>query len=489
MKNSKISKYSTKRLLWTFSDVKIEAIIQSHIDMICKPKVEVVNWDKALVCTGTPEEIVERIIRDAKPSPRKAILIDKYLYLIHIIIAKAFNHNNMIRLNTIVLRKVFGDYIYDMLHNLKNIGVISISANYSIGKESRLISLENCNITRIEVYSPRIIKYQTILDSELKESSFVDDNISPLCYNKDFIDNYNNSLKLLELLDKESAISFIEKKEFKSELQRKFNLARINNFSTNNNVISTIDGNNRIYHYMTNLPKGLKKYFNIKYQIDISNSHPLLYSYYIIRYYEINNNTLKLIYNFNIDNNIDYTYHNVSKQLVKYLKINKIEENQRRIPKDVLLYIYYTMKGLFWDDFMYIFNDSDRGHIKASLFKEVFYSYSIRISSKKKYGKAFVKKYPHVWHVLREMKKNASENISNDMMKLESKLFSNILSECFKHGWKVFSIHDAVLVLDVEDNKECTVEAVEEIIRNVYNEIGLFPTVSVDAYTILDEAA
>ena len=376
-----------------------------------------------------------------------------------------------------------------MLHNLKNIGVISISANYSIGKESRLISLENCNITRIEVYSPRIIKYQTILDSELKESSFVDDNISPLCYNKDFIDNYNNSLKLLELLDKESAISFIEKKEFKSELQRKFNLARINNFSTNNNVISTIDGNNRIYHYMTNLPKGLKKYFNIKYQIDISNSHPLLYSYYIIRYYEINNNTLKLIYNFNIDNNIDYTYHNVSKQLVKYLKINKIEENQRRIPKDVLLYIYYTMKGLFWDDFMYIFNDSDRGHIKASLFKEVFYSYSIRISSKKKYGKAFVKKYPHVWHVLREMKKNASENISNDMMKLESKLFSNILSECFKHGWKVFSIHDAVLVLDVEDNKECTVEAVEEIIRNVYNEIGLFPTVSVDAYTILDEAA
>ena len=221
MKNSKISKYSTKRLLWTFSDVKIEAIIQSHIDMVCKPKVEVVNWNTAFVCTGTPEEIVERVIRDAKPLPRKAILIDKYLYLIHIIISKAFNHNNIIRLNTVVLRKVFGDYIYDMLHNLKNIGVISISANYSIGKESRLISLENCNITRIEVYSPRIIKYQSILEDELKEWSFVDDNISPLCYNKDFIDNYNNSLKLLELLDKESAISFIEKKEFKSELQRK----------------------------------------------------------------------------------------------------------------------------------------------------------------------------------------------------------------------------------------------------------------------------
>ena len=68
-------------------------------------------------------------------------------------------------------------------------------------------------------------------------------------------------------LYKEDAIKYIETKDFKSELQRKFNLARINNFSTNNNVISTIDGNNRIYHYMTNLPKGLKKYFNIKYQI------------------------------------------------------------------------------------------------------------------------------------------------------------------------------------------------------------------------------
>ena len=489
MKNSKNSKYSTKRLLWTFSDVKLETIIQSHIDMVCKPKVEVVNWNTAFVCTGTPEEIVERVIRDAKPLPRKAILIDKYLYLIHIIIAKAFNHNNIIRLNTIVLRKVFGDYVYDMLHNLKNIGIISISSNFSIGKESRLISLENCNITRVDVYSPRIIKYQTILESELKEWSFIDDSVNPLSYNKDFIFNYNGSLKMLELLYKEEAIKYIETKDFKSELQRKFNLARINNFNNNDNVISTIDGNNRIYHYMTNLPKGLKKYFNIKYQIDISNSHPLLYSYYLIKYYDINNNTLKLIYNFNIDNNIDYTYHNVTKQLVKCLKINKIEEKQRRIPKDVLLYIYYTMKGLFWDDFMNIFNDSDRGHIKASLFKEVFYSYSLRISSKKKYGKAFVKKYPHVWHVLREMKKNASENISNEMMKLESKLFSKILSECFKYGWKVFSIHDAVLVLDVEDNKECTVEAVEEIIRNVYNEIGLFPTVSVDTYNILEKAA
>ena len=489
MKNSKNSKYSTKRLLWTFSDVKLETIIQSHIDMVCKPKVEVVNWNTAFVCTGTPEEIVERVIRDAKPLPRKAILIDKYLYLIHIIIAKAFNHNNIIRLNTIVLRKVFGDYVYDMLHNLKNIGIISISSNFSIGKESRLISLENCNITRVDVYSPRIIKYQTILESELKEWSFIDDSVNPLSYNKDFIFNYNGSLKMLELLYKEEAIKYIETKDFKSELQRKFNLARINNFNNNDNVISTIDGNNRIYHYMTNLPKGLKKYFNIKYQIDISNSHPLLYSYYLIKYYDINNNTLKLIYNFNIDNNIDYTYHNVTKQLVKCLKINKIEEKQRRIPKDVLLYIYYTMKGLFWDDFMNIFNDSDRGHIKASLFKEVFYSYSLRISSKKKHGKAFVKKYPHVWHVLREMKKNASENISNEMMKLESKLFYKILSECFNYGWKVFSIHDAVLVLDVEENKECTVEAVEEIIRNVYNEIGLFPTVSVDTYNILEKAA
>lgn len=484
-KQGKKRKYTTKLLVWGFKNVAIDEIIDSYISLTCNPKTEIVNWDKVATCTGVPDEIIERVVKKALPKPRRQILYEKYLYLNHLLIFKAFNHNNQIRLNTKILRKIFGDFIYPMLKNLEKMGIISISNEYTIGEESRLIVLEYFDITRIEIYSPRIIEYKRRLELELQEWSCNSENAEQqkeMPYNKDFITKYNAALSLLELRDKDEAIRCIMNREYKTEQQRKFNLARIVNYENNNKTISSIDKNNRIYHYITNIPKYLKRYFNIRYQIDISNSHPLLYTDYLIKYYNINKEILKIISEINLNNINDYNNRNVTKLLYKTLKDNDLHVTKREIPKDVLLYIFQTMKGIFWNNFMLLFDDNDRGHIKSCLFREVFYSYATRIRSNKIYGKQFVKLYPNVWKVLRHVKMTGNELLPNVMMKLESSLFYAILSKCFERNWKVINIHDAILVLDTSDNRDCSVESVKEIIKEVYNQNNLFPTVSVDNY-------
>ena len=50
---------------------------------------------------------------------------------------------------------------------------------------------------------------------------------------------------------------------------------------------------NRIYHILTRTPREFKNFLNIKYQIDISNSHPLLLNALIYEKYGIRQNLLK----------------------------------------------------------------------------------------------------------------------------------------------------------------------------------------------------
>ena len=52
----------------------------------------------------------------------------------------------------------------------------------------------------------------------------------------------------------------------------------------------------------------------------------------------------------------------------------------------------------------------------------------------------------------------------------------------YNKRYKVVSIHDAVVVLDVPLNKTCTPQLVKDVIKKVYRRNGLCPDVSIDAY-------
>jgi hypothetical protein len=67
-------------------------------------------------------------------------------------------------------------------------------------------------------------------------------------------------------------------------------------------------------------------------------------------------------------------------------------------------------------------------------------------------------------------------------MSLESQLFREALKRLFEKGYKVVSIHDAIVVLNVIENDNLTPEIVKEVLCDVYAEIGLVPDCSVDFY-------
>ena len=135
---------------------------------------------------------------------------------------------------------------------------------------------------------------------------------------------------------------------------------------------------------------------------------------------------------------------------------------------------------------MVIATDNDdtlllRSDIKVLMFAEVFYSKKLTTRGKK-YAKVFRGQFPNVYKVVRKQKESDRTRLSNDMMKLESKLFHEILMKLYNKRYKVVSIHDAIVVLDVKANENCTVDVVRDIITKIYTSAGLHPDISVDYY-------
>lgn len=362
-------------------------------------------------------------------------------------------------------------------------GIIFISNQYIVGKESRAITLLDWNVTYSDLPNKKIMQYSFKLDILLGNK-----NVETI-HNDKFYESYNLALSHLDL-HKDEALSFLSTYKFATKQSELFYYARINNFLSHQ-TIHSIDRNNRIYHYLTNCPRILIPYFNIRYEMDISNSHPLLFSYFLINnlFNSINitiNSNLKydLLFNLsliNIDRNITNNIRYEGKLLRKSLKDRGISvPKAKELPNDILAYIYNTSRGYFWDNFQDLWDGMERSEVKLNLFREIFYSHSTTVKNKQ-YGKEFVKQYPNVWKIIRKLKKeHARSYLPNVMMRFESKLFREILSKCYEKKWCVINIHDAVVVLDSPENDTCTQEGIRLVIKEVYGKYNLYPTVKTE---------
>ena len=177
--------------------------------------------------------------------------------------------------------------------------------------------------------------------------------------------------------------------------------------------------------------------------------------------------------------------YSVGKQLRKLLINNNIQECKiENVPNDIWEYIYKTSKGVFWDDFTDLneFKRLLRSDIKVTLFREVFYSKTLTTKGKD-FAKVFKKKYPSVYKLIKESKKNDRTFLANQMMRIESDIFRSILTKLYAKKFRVLTIHDAVIVLDVKANTKCNPKLVQSIIGKEYQRIGLFPNSSVDYYS------
>lgn len=376
-----------------------------------------------------------------------------------------------------------------MLDNLFKMGILYSDGYYSLAEKTYGYYFSpNVRFT----YTLRPSSYLSDYDDKLNkcllpyQTKEEQDNKQRL-ENDYLYSRYNDSLKYLKLQYVDEAVSFVTSHIFPTDKSNEYYVRVIDRYLDGDFRITSIDDNKRIYSIATSTPRLLKPFTNIKYTLDVHNSHPLLFNSILMSYYNIPTSLMdriypiyEKIYTSNVES------HNVRRFLRKTLITNNIEEESiKSIPTDVLYYIYLTSMGLFWN--IAIPNEVveekslHRSDIKVLMFREVFYSKKLTARGKE-YAKIFAKDFPNVYKVVLESKRVNRTKLANDMMKIESELFGIILTELYAKKFKVISIHDAIVVLDVKQNEKCTEEVVKQVMTDVYRKYGLRPDISVDYY-------
>lgn len=186
--------------------------------------------------------------------------------------------------------------------------------------------------------------------------------------------------------------------------------------------------------------------------------------------------------------------YNILQKLYNKLKENNIDYPKiKKIPLDVIRYIYLVSVGKFWDKILPDLNEPQEGNkyniirqdVKVIMFAQVFYGKQLT-SRGQEYAKIFKEQFPSVYSIILSFKRGLDRNertvLTHKLMALESRLFREVLRRLYELNYAVISIHDAVVVLDVKENDKCTPTLVSDIIEQVYNELGLIPDCSVDYY-------
>ena len=483
-----MAKSTKKQNIFSLKDISIDNVVEKHIALLeerAKPQRVITNFQD-VTCDNTFMAQYETVQGKSKAIPRKLILHEKYTFLIHKLIKRCRNNKegDFTRFSTKVLQATLGAVYKDMLNTLVAMNIIRIANEYIPTIQARLIEFNsNLSVTSEMRYNVAVDKYNKKMEQELKkyEKEQLEEIRSEM--GNELNDNFFKSLNLLHLTHETEAKDYLNRHKFMSAKSKEYFSYILEEYKKKDFKILSVDRNLRIYSILTQSPRIFKNFTNIKFTCDIHNSHPLLFNKIIIDKHNIDNNILHILYN-NI-NNIDNSLYSVGKQLRKLLINNNIQECKiENVPNDIWEYIYKTSKGVFWDDFTDLneFKRLLRSDIKVTLFREVFYSKTLTTKGKD-FAKVFKKKYPSVYKLIKESKKNDRTFLANQMMRIESDIFRSILTKLYAKKFRVLTIHDAVIVLDVKANTKCNPKLVQSIIGKEYQRIGLFPNSSVDYYS------
>lgn len=437
-----MAKSTERQNIFSLEDISIDNIVEKHIALLeerAKPQQVITNFQD-VTCDNTFVAQYETIQGKSKAIPRKLILHEKYTFLIHKLIKRCRNNKegDFTRFNTKVLQATLGAVYKDMLDTLAAMNIIHIANEYIPTIQARLIEFNsNLSVASEMRYNAAVDKYNKKMEQELKkyEKEQLEEIRSEM--GNELYDNFIKSLNLLHLTNETEAKDYLNRHKFMSAKSKEYFSYILEEYKKRDFRILSVDRNLRIYSILTQSPRIFKNFTNIKFTCDIHNSHPLLFNKIIIDKYNIDNNILHILYN-NI-NSIDNSLYSVGKQLRKMLINNNIQEYKiANIPNDVWEYIYKTSKGAFWDDFIDLdeFKRLLRSDIKVTLFREVFYSKTLTTKGKD-FAKVFKKKYPNIYNLVKESKKNDRTYLANEMMKIESSLFRNILAKLYAKRFKV----------------------------------------------------
>lgn len=472
------------RKVYRLKDITIDSIVNYHLHSLEHGLFNTKNMPMPQCTFGNTNAVSSEMKDDAPVVKRKSLLKDKYIYLIHTILNRMFeNGGAMVSLNSKVLQEVFGKDYNHMLKVLMRMNIVYSDSYYMLGEKSYAYGIySDLPITYTMEYQGYLSKYANKMKKHLdvykKEQEIADRDALGELYTK-----YNKSLKQLKLFYTDEAKQFISLHFFPSQFCKLYYEHIVDKYNMGGFSITQVDKNKRVYHIATSTPRILKPFLNIKFSADIHNSHPLLFNKVIYDYYHISSFMIERFNN--LFSSLTIPPHNVNRLLRNLLINNGIKREEiKDIPTDVLTYLYLTSIGKFWDSIIseelvdkYKLQRSD---VKVLMFAEVFYSKQLTTRGQF-YGKQFRKKFPHVYSVIRQQKIEDRTRLANDMMKMESELFREVLMR-LNQRFDVISIHDAIVVLNTPKNEECTSEFVRSEIKSVYMKNGLHPDVSIDIY-------
>lgn len=228
----------------------------------------------------------------------KEVLERKSSFLIHNLISRQVSsYNDTAYLNAEVLKNVLGNEsvaILDYLVKEKLVKVVEPYVNGVRSKGYRVVDFEKnvsySNKPYFYPYRPYIIG----IEKELTKQERLATTMAKKNLKKPFYSKYQNSLNRLRI-NTEKAKEYIDihfrEKDKKSQHYHLNILKEYQEKRYGIKVPNEVD--NRIYHILTRTPRELKNFLNIKFQVDIRNSHPLLLNALIYEKYGIRQNSLK----------------------------------------------------------------------------------------------------------------------------------------------------------------------------------------------------
>lgn len=298
------------------------------------------------------------------------------------------------------------------------------------------------------------------------------------------------------------------------------------------------DSNGRIHSILSRTPRRMKPFLNRKFEVDISNCHPLLLNIILDDLIEsVDNNSCKL-------RQYIASGHEVSAHLpLPHINSIILSELVKDLNKDGMLkrelerYKTLTENGVFWDMLLQKYNNDDRTTMKKEYFGSVFYGKFLRIRNYKEivvpedlpqqnnetdgmynarvayrasileeknrymYANDFRKMFPCLWKLLVSIRRNITykdvewqgmSNVSTSdkekpktwlslaLMRIESSIIRYTLQKLWDEGYKVLNIHDSIFVLDVPANQDLTAEHVKETLLNTLSIYGLKGEVKIE---------
>ena len=439
----------------------------------------------------------------------ESIIENKCRYLQDAIIRRAFSKKNSLTfsMKADILKAVIRNDYKPLLEVLTDMGYIEKGDGkggkenhrfYQYGSYSYLYTLKNTDVYLTEPFINQAI--QAYKEKTIEEIRNLNDKYTyrPLQekHGESFLKRYMTSLRLIRVEDEEGLTNHIN--EVVDKDNRIYYEYVLKELKTKDKTIYKVDDAGRIYHILTNLDRDLKQYLNIDISLDSKNSHPLLFNYFIFNKLDISFISSYNISKFlsNLKSFLVHNNHNVGRKLRILLNTNQIEiESVAKLSDNEIEYIYLTSTGQLWDEIVSKHPEMDRNDVKVEMFRAVFYSHSPIADRWSVYAKEFKAQFPDVYGLIGDWKRKktadsvieymkahglpfdrGSASLSIAMMALEADIFTTILKRLYAKRWNAVHIHDCIIIPKDGNKNHPTSEQVQQIMREVYQEFGLYPT-------------